>query len=305
MLQRNRTRLISLLLFLLSAPILRAQEVNLQVEVLGPSVQLTTKDAIFKALKSSIENFVNGRRWTTHQFKQEERVEISMVFTIDNMPSQTSFKGSLQLVSSRPIFNSSYNSTMLRVKDDNIDFSYQEFQPLEFVEGAFTDNLTAILAFYVYMCLGIDYDSFSPMGGTTYYTKALDIANGAQTSGSSGWSATDKGRDNRYWLVFQMMDERFKSLREAYYSYHRLGMDSFTEDVEQGRAIVLKSLESLMEVHRNSPNSYLLQVFLESKRQEIISIFSKATTIEKNKLIKLMETIDIANSSKYRTSLMN
>lgn len=278
------------------------QEFNASVEVLSPQIQLTNKQ-VFQTMQKSVENFLNTNKFTNEKFKLEERIDLSVVLTISKMPSQTEFAGNIQLVVSRPIYGSGYNSTILRIYDEDLDFSFKEFEPLEYIQGAFVNNLTSTLAFYAYMALGVDGDSFSQMGGTQYYNQALNIANTAQTSNSPGWSATDKDRSNRYWLAFQMIDERFRPLREAYYGYHRLGMDRFTEDMESGRATVLENLESLLKVHRNSPNSFLLQVFVQSKRLEIIDIFSKANQTEKNRLLTLVESIDIANISKYREGL--
>ena len=278
------------------------QEFNASVEILTPQIQLTNKQ-VFQTMQKSIENFLNTNKFTTDKYKLDERIDLSVVITISKMISQTEFAGNFQMVVSRPIYSSGYNSTTLRVYDEDLDFEFKEFEPLEYIQGAYTNNLTSVLAFYAYMALGIDGDSFAKLGGTQHYTTALNIANTAQTSSSSGWSATDKDRSNRYWLVFQMIDERFRPLREAYYGYHRLGMDKFTEDMEAGRAVVLENLESLMKVHRNSPNSFLLQVFVQTKRLEIIDIFSKANQTEKNRLLTLVESIDIANISKYREGL--
>lgn len=289
-------------LFLLSGFSAFGQEFNASVEILSPQIQLTNKQ-VFQTMQKSIENFLNTNKFTVDKYKLEERIDLNVVITISKMNSQTEFSGNFQMVVSRPVYGSGYNSTTLRVYDEDLDFEFKEFEPLEYIQGAYTNNLTSVLAFYAYMALGIDADSFSELGGTEHFSTALNIANTAQTSSSSGWSATDKDRSNRYWFVFQMIDERFRSLRMTCYGYHRLGMDKFTEDMEVGRASVLQNLEGLMKVHRNSPNSFLLQVFVQSKRLEIIDIFSKANQEEKNRLLTLVESIDIANISKYREGL--
>ena len=300
-LQRNIVFLT--LLSFLGVGQIQAQELDCTVEVLSPQVQLTNKDQLIQKLKTQIENFLSATKWTNDKYKPEERIEVSMVFTIEKITNQERFEGSLQLVSSRPIYGSGYNSTMLRVYDKTVDFTFREFEPLQYIDGAFTNNLTQVLAFYSYMILGMDFDSFSEFGGTSYLTKALEAANAAQSSEYGGWSATEKGRDNRYWLAFQMIDERFRPLRKTLYKYHRLGFDTFTENMETGRAMVLESLEDLLKVHKNSPNSYLLQVYMDAKRQEIIDLFKKANQTEKNRLITLIESIDIANVSKYRSGI--
>jgi hypothetical protein len=279
------------------------QEFDCTIEILTPQIQLTNKQ-IFETMEKAVNNFMNATQWTNDKYKSNEKINLNIVMNLDKMESdQITFSGSLQMVSSRPVFGSGYNTTVLRVNDPVIRFEFKEFEPLQYIDGAFTSNLTAMLAFYAYMTLGCDYDSYSEYGGTPYFTKALNIANQAQTSGYPGWLATEKGRDNRYWLVFQMMDERFKPLRKAMYTYHRLGFDKFTENMEIGRTNVLESLESLMKVHKNSPNSYLLQVFFEAKRQEIIDLFGKANQTEKNRIMTLVETVDVANYSKYKEGL--
>jgi len=291
------------LLCLAMAGLAHGQELNCQIDIVSPKVQMTNKEALIGKLKTGIENFLSATKWTNDKYKPEERINVSIVFTIDEITNQTNFQGSMQLVSSRPVYGSGYNSTMLRVYDKNVDFTFREFEPLQYLDGAFTNNLTQVLAFYAYMVLGMDFDSYAEYGGTQYLTKALEVANTAQASEYGGWSATEKGRDNRYWLVFQMMDERFKPLRQTLYSYHRLGFDTFTENMQAGRTLVLEALERLLKVHKNSPNSYLLQVFMEAKRLEIINLFKNANQTEKNRLITLVESIDIANVSKYRTGI--
>lgn len=283
---------------------LSAQEINAKVQILTPAIQITNQ-GLFDNMKKSIENFINNRKWTTDNFKLDEKIEMSIVITISNQVNQSEFEGDIQFVSSRPVFNSNYNSTLLRINDKKFDFTYREFEPLEYLEGSFTSNLTSVLAFYVYLSLGMDYDSFSLYGGTNYLSKALDIANSAQSSSSSGWSTQEKGQSNRYWLAFYLLDGRFKPMRQMTYDYHRKGLDYFTEDMGKGRATILNSLKLLTEVHRNLPNSYALTVIMDSKRLEIIDIFSKATSDEKKELMKIIEVIDIANSSKYRTKLIN
>lgn len=266
-----------------------------------PQIQTTVED-IFQSLKSQIENFYNSTKFTSDEFLNHEKVEISVVLNVLTM-NQTSFSGELQISGIRPIYDSDYNSPTFRIKDDEVSFTYQESQPLEYMEGTPSNNLTGILSFYAFFALGMDYDSYSPKGGTPYFNKALNIANASQASGGGGWSATDKGRDNRYWLVFQVMDERFSDFRSSVYTYHRIGMDKFTQDGEATRKEILKSLKMLVEVHKNQPNSHLMQVYMTTKRQEIIGIFSKANTSEKNELYSIIEVVDIANVSRYKTKL--
>lgn len=299
----NPIKVFTTLLLLVVCGLASAQELNCQIDIVSPKVQLTNKEALIGKLKTGIENFLTATKWTNDKYKPEERINVSIVFTIDKIVNQTNFEGSLQLVSSRPVYGSGYNTTILRVFDKSVDFTFREFEPLQYLDGAFTNNLTQVLAFYAYMVIGMDFDTYGQFGGTDYLTKALEVANTAQSSDRSGWSATEKGRDNRYWLVFQMMDERFRPLRKTLYSYHRLGFDTFTENMPAGRAIVLEGLEDLLKVHKNSPNSYLLQVFMEAKRVEIINLFKNANQTEKNRLIKLVESIDIANVSKYRSGI--
>lgn len=283
----------------------RGQEIQCELEIVSPEVQLSNKEALFNTLKRQIENFVNGTVWTGDKFRQEERIRMSMVLQVSNVVNQTDFEASLQLVSSRPVYNSGYTTTMMRIKDDDVDFQFLEYEPLQYVEGSYTSNLSAVLAFYVYMALAIDYDSFGKNAGTPYYSKAMEIANLAQSGGRAGWAISDKGNDNRYWLVNQYLNNRFQSLRTAIYLYHRKGMDLFTTDMDKGRQNVLEAIKLLKKVYNNSPNSYAIQVFLESKRLEIINIFQNATSSQKKELVDVMEVIDIAKASTYRSKLLN
>ena len=277
----------------------KSQELDCTVEVLSPAVQLTNKQ-VFNTLEKAITNFMNATKFTDLPFKPEEKIEMSIVFNIDKLEGQTDFSGSLQMVSSRPVYGSGYNTTMLRIKDKNVDFQFKQFEPLQYIEGSFTSNLSAILSFYAYMALGVDFDSFEDLGGTSYLNKALEIANTAQSSPYTGWGASEKGQNNRYWLVFQMMDEKFKPLRKTFYTYHRLGFDTFTENIDGGRSLVLESLENLIKVHKNQPNSYTLQVFMEAKRQEIIDLFKKAPKEEQDRVLKVIERLDVSNLTKYK-----
>lgn len=292
------------LLFICLLPFVgMSQEFNAQVEVIHPQIQ-TTVEEIFESLEQSMENFLNNTKFSDVAYQSEEKIELSLVLNVTSM-ADMKFQGNLQIAVTRPVYDTDYLSQMLRIKDDDITFTYRQYEAVEYVEGSSTNNLSNIMAFYAFYALGVDYDSFTKLGGTTYYNKALNIANAAQSSGEPGWSSTAKGRDNRYFLVFQTLDERFKEMRLTNYTYHRKGLDLMTQDSETARSTILTSLQNLKKVHQNSPNSHLLQVFLESKRQEIINIFTKATTTEKKALYDLVQILDVANLSKYKTQLEN
>jgi len=278
-----------------------SQELNCKVQVLSQSIQGTDK-RVFETLQTAIYEFMNNRKWTNDVFKINERIDCSILINITERISTEEFKATLQIQARRPVFKSSYNTVLLNNNDNDFQFKYQEGQPLEFTENTHLSNLTSVLAFYAYFMIGLDYDSFSLDGGTPYFQKALAIVNNAQSSSDLGWKAFD-GSKNRYWLINNMLDASFVSLRECMYKYHRLGLDVMVDNKESGRAEILESLEELKNVHQIKPLSYSLQVFFIAKSDEIINIFSGAFSDEKAKIVNLLNEIDPTNSNKYQKIL--
>lgn len=284
-------------LFLFSYTVI-AQELNCKVQVVSPTIQGTDK-SVFENLQTSIFEFMNNRKWTNETFKNTERIDCSILINVSDRLSTDDFKATIQVQVRRPVFKSSYNTVLLNNNDNDFQFKYLESQTLDFSENVHTSNLTSVLAFYAYMIVGLDYDSFAPDGGTYYLQKALAVVNNAQGSSDAGWKAFD-GNKNRYWLINNMMDATFVPLRECMYKYHRLGMDLMVDNKETARNNIYESLENLRKIHQIKPLSYSLQVFFNAKSDEIINIYSGAFPDEKAKIINLLNEIDPTNSNKYQ-----
>jgi hypothetical protein len=275
----------------------KAQELNCQVQVLSQQIPGSDKRA-FEALQTAIYEFMNNRKWTNESFKLEERIDVSILINLTDRVSTDEYKGTIQVQSRRPTFKASYNTVLLNYNDNDFQFKYIENQALEFTDNTFTSNLTAVLGFYAYTVIGLDYDSFSLNGGTPYLQKALSIVNTAQDASEPGWKAFESNK-NRYWMINNYMDASFVPLRECYYNYHRKGLDVMVDNKEGGRAAIAESIESLKKVHAAKPLSFNMQLFFNAKSDEIINIFSGAFTDEKSKIINTLNEIDPTNSNKY------
>ena len=278
-----------------------AQEFNASVQVTAQQVEGTDKK-VYQTLQQAIYEFINNRKWSNYQYKVEERIECTFMITITERVSSDEFKGKLNLVIRRPIYKTNYNSVLINHVDNDINFKYIEYQPLDFDENTFTSNLTSLLAYYVNIVLGYDGDSYSLFGGTPYFEKAQSILNSAQNATESGWKAFESTK-NRYWLIENIMNTTYSPIREASYKFHRLGLDVMTENIENGRTAVSESLELLRKVNRQKPGLFLLQLFLDAKRDELINVYSQAAPIDKTKAINILKEIDPANSSKYQKIL--
>jgi len=292
-----------ILFFFVSVITSVAQELNCKVQVLSQQVQGTDK-RVFTTLQTAIFEFMNNKKWTTDAFKLDERIDCSILINVTERPSTDVFIATIQVQSRRPVFKSSYNSVLLNYNDNDFQFTYLENQPLEFNENQFTSNLTSVLGFYAYMIIGMDYDTFSPSGGTNYLQKAQNVVNNAQSASEPGWRAFESNK-NRYWLITNMLDAPFVNIRSCMYNYHRKGLDEMVTNKEGGRANILEALESLRKVHQARPLSFAMQVFFNAKSDEIINIFSGAFADEKSKVMTLLNDIDPTNSNKYQKIMAN
>ena len=241
------------------------------MQVIAPQIA-NIEASIFESLEENIQEFMNGRRWTNDEFEFEERIECTMQITISEAPSPTSFRGNIQVQSSRPVFNSDYNSAMLLVNDGDFEISWDGSSNIQFSIDQYRDNLSSILAYYAYLILGMDYDSMALDGGTTHYLKAQTIVANAQNSGPTGWKAS-QGNQNRYWLVENMLSQTFRPVRNCLYYYHRMGLDQLFDDVEAGRLAMADALIEMRQTHRIRPSSYNLQLFFLAKSDEILKVF--------------------------------
>lgn len=274
-----------------------AQELNCNVQVNSSQIQGSDK-SIFDAMQKAIFEFMNNRKWTNNVFKNTERIECSILINVTEQISINQFKGTIQIQSRRPVFNTSYNTTLLNHLDKEFEFKFNEFDPLEYSENTFITNLTSVLAYYANVIIGLDYDSFSLKGGTKYYQKAQAIVSNAQGAQESGWKAFE-GERNRYWLVENMLHQNYAPLRECMYKYHRMGFDVMAQNVPNGRAVVFNSLLLLDKVYERKPGSFQLQLFFNAKSNEIVDLFVDGEPKEKTEITNLLNKIDPNNLSKY------
>ena len=280
-----------------------AQEFNFTVKVNTQKLQ-TIDPKVFETLEQALTDFLNGQKWTDDAFLTEERIDANLTLTIQEEISPTTFSADLAIQSSRPIYGSVENTRVLNYLDNSLRFSYEQYQPLQFSKNSYQDNLTQILAFYIYLMLGMDYDTFAPLGGDPYYQTAQDIYNTVPSgvvNSDTGWKTT--ARRNRYWLLENFTSPRIRSMRAALYNYHRQGLDLMTADPATGRRNMLVALEDVQKANNAYPNSMAIQLFVDAKRDEIIDIFKGAPVSEQQRVKNLMSTVDRANSSKYRTEI--
>lgn len=273
-----------------------AQELNCSITINSSQISGTDKK-IYTTMQKSFFEFINGTKWTNDIFKTEERIECSMLINVTERINDE-FKATMQLQIRRPIYKTSYSSPLLNFMDNDFTFKYVEFQPIEFNENSYANNLSAMLSFYAYIILGIDYDSFSLMGGQPYFVKAQSIVNNAQSAADKGWKSFD-GDKNRYWLMENLMNSNFKLIRHAFYKYHRTGLDLMSTKVDDGRNNIFDCLQDLKTTYSITPNSFLMQVFFNAKADEIVNIFTPAFPDQKAKLVTTLNLIDAGNSSKY------
>lgn len=277
-----------------------AQEFNISMQVTSPMVEGSEKK-IFETLQQELYDFVNNTKWTNYVYKPEERIEGTILITVDQRSGED-FKGKINLALRRPVYKASYNAPLFNYLDRDFDFKYVEFQPLEYSDNVFESNLTSTIAFYLYLYLGLDGDSFARNGGTPYYAKAQNIVNMGQNAREKGWKAFESQK-NRYWLIENLTNPTYASVREAMYRYHRHGLDLMADDVEAGRAGINESLELLKKANREKPGLFILQLFLEAKRDELINIYSQASPMDKTKAVNTLKEIDPANANRYQKIL--
>ena len=292
-----------LLLFSISLSILTfGQELNCQVSVTStPDFSATANDKeIFKDLENNISDFMNTKIWTSDVYEIEERINVSILITITAKKGTDGFSGQIQIQSTRPVFNTTYNTTTFNHIDKDFDIVYLRNTALLFSLDRYRTNLTSILAFYAYMVIGYDYDSFSLKGGTPYFMKAQQVANNAKQLRNTDWDPNKKGsRNTRYYLVDNALQSLFDPIRSTYYNYHRLGFDLLYDDPEKARQVILQSITMLDRVNRSRPGSINLQVFFNTKSSELISLFSQAETPQKNSAVNILKRLDPINASKY------
>ena len=275
------------------------------MQVVHQKVEGSNKQ-VFETMQNAIFEFMNNRVWTNHAYGLDERIECNIMFNITERLSADEFRGTLTLQSRRPVFNTNYYTPLLNIVDNDIRFRYVEFEPLEFDLNSYTSNLTSILAFYAYMILAVDYDSFSHEGGTRYYENAEKVVINAQNTNEKGWKPVDDmSHKNRYWMVKDIMDHEYAPVREFYYRFHRHGLDMMESKVNEGREEIAGSLELLQKVYRKRPDPYMhiLRVVFDVKADEISKVFSESFPEEKNRVYAMLVEMDQTNTNKYKAIL--
>jgi hypothetical protein len=280
-----------------------SQELDCQISVTSPQLTGTDK-RIFETLQAALYEFMNNRKWTSYNFKMEERIECTVLLTITDRLGTDDFKGTINLVLRRPVYNSAYNSILLNWIDKEFQFKYVEFQPLDFNEGTFTTNLTSVMAYYANVFLGLYFDSFSEDGGTVYFDKAQGIVTAAQNAVETGWKAFESQK-NRFWLVENYLNPANNDIRDFSYRFHRLGLDQMYDKLDAGRAVVTESIDLLKSTYDKQPGLFALQLTMDAKRDEFVNIFSdqRVPPLEKTNVVNILKEIDPANGSKYQTIL--
>lgn len=297
------------LFLIFSTPVIKAQELRARMSVLSSRVANNVDKKTFQTLQTALDNFINTRKWTSDNFATQEKIDCSFLLNLQSTGDANVYKASLTIQSARPVFNSSYVCPLVNFQDNDIIFKYAEFQQLEFndnrVSGtdALASNLTAVIAYYINIILGMDYDSFSQRGGDAYFQKAQNIVNNApEGKDISGWKAFD-GTRNRYWLVENLLNSKYTIIHDAIYDYYRLGMDKLYDEEANARIQMLNVLNILNNLNTENPNTMILQFFFEGKSQELINIFSKASPPDKARALEFLQKLDVPNAPKYKEAL--
>lgn len=286
------------LLLLLFVGVVQAQQLNCSVQINSDKVA-TTNNQIFKNLKTSISDFVNKTDWTGDEYKPNEKIECSMVIIVNSYESNQ-FSATIQVQSTRPVFNSIYSSPVFNYNDKDFSFRYVEFENLQFNPSNFDSNLVSVLAYYSYMILGFDADTYSLMGGNKNYETAQQIQTVAQQGGYRGWSQSD-GNQNRYFLASDILGGTYDAYREALYQYHREGLDTMSADVKGSKDKIIKSINTLLKLYAVRPNAFLTRVFFDAKVDELVSILSGGPKVPLTETIENLNKLSPLNVSKWQT----
>lgn len=304
-----RKILYTLCLMVMAPVLLSAQELKARITVNTQALGTPADKKAFQTCQAALNNFLNNRKWTKETFQNNEKIACNFLLMITEAQGGNVYKAKLTVQAARPIYNTNYECPLINFIDENVTFKYVEYQPIEFNENRVSGsdpmvaNLPAILAYYVNVIIGLDFDSFSLRGGDPYFQKAMNIVNNAPEGRDvSGWKAFD-GLRNRYWLTENLTNNRYNLMHDAIYSYYRLGMDYMYENETEARSAVLNSLSLINTMNNDIPNTMIVQFFFQGKSTELIRIFKKATPEDKQKAREILQKIDISNSNTYKQEL--
>ncbi|GAC1420803.1 MAG: DUF4835 family protein [Flavisolibacter sp.] len=299
-------KLLLFLFFVLFATTTHSQELQGKITVVANQISTQVDKKLFLTLQAALNNFINSRKWTNDVFQSQEKIKCNFLLNVDAYLGNNVFKGSLTVQAARPVYNTTYDSPMINFRDGDFTFKYVEFQPIEFNENRIQGNdplganITAMLAYYCYLILGIDYDSFAPKGGDIYFQKAQYIVNNApEASEINGWKTFD-GLRNRFKLIEGLVDSRYNLVHDAIYAYYRSGLDHFYDNEAEARTGILNALNYMNTINSDNPNSMILQFFFQGKSGEFIRIFSKAEPELKSRARDLLTRLDLTNINAYK-----
>lgn len=274
-----------------------AQELQCKVIVNSDKIPGSNKQ-VFKTLENSLNEFVSKKKWTNQNFNSNQQIECVLTLTILEQ-SNNDFRGSIQIQASRPVFNSTYSTPLFNYKDDQLSFKYTEFEPLFYNPNTFQSNLISVIAFYSYIVLGVDADSFKEKGGDEYYYQAQNVVSLAQPTGNIGWNSND-GSKNRYLLANELLSPTFDVFRNSLYQYHINGLDNMYIDVLNAKEIISDAIIALEELYSQRPNSMLIRIFMDAKSEELLNIFKDGPKVDTSNLRRVLNSISATNASKWQ-----
>jgi hypothetical protein len=294
-------RNIALSVLFLIPGVVFSQELYCNVQISAQKIQGSNRE-VFDNMQKDIYEFMNNTVWTNHVFTYAERVECSILINLTDQLSADEFTGTITVQLKRPVYNTTYNSTVLNFIDNSFRFSYVEFQPLEFDPTTYRSSLVAVLSYYTYMILGFDADTFSPLGGTEYFQMAEKIVSSAQNASEPGWKPYDGSRNrNRYWLVKNTLDKEYEGVRQFLYEYYINGLDKMESKISEARTSIVESLKLIQEVYRKKPDPfmYIVQVIMDAKSDELVNIFTESFPEEKSRVVQILTEIDPSKKTTY------
>jgi Domain of unknown function (DUF4835) len=288
----------------------RSQEFQANVTVLSNRISTKVDKQVFTTLQSALFNFLNGRKWTNIAFNQNEKIQCNFLLNLAGASDNNTYTGSLTIQLGRPIFNTGYQSPLMNYMDESVTFKYIQYQDMEFNENRvggtdpLTANLTAVFAYYAYIILGLNFDSYGLRGGDQYYMQAQNIVNNAPEGNAlTGWKPFD-GLRNRYWLVQNLTDPKYNPIHDALYNYYRLGLDQMFDHEADARMAVMNALIAFNSINNEFPNIMFIQFFFQGKGSEIANIFKRGTPDEKNRALEILSKIDVSNLNQYKQDLL-
>ena len=301
MVRFNLLRNIVLSVLFLIPGVTFSQELYCNVQISAQKIQGSNRE-VFDNMQKDIYEFMNNTVWTNHVFTYAERVECSILINLTDQLSADEFSGTITIQLKRPVYNTTYNSTVLNFIDNSFRFSYVEFQPLEFDPTTYRSSLVSVLAYYTYMILGFDADTFSPEGGTEYFQMAEKIVSNAQNAPEPGWKPYDGSRNrNRYWLVKNALDKEYEGVRQFLYEYYINGLDKMESKISEARISIVESLKLIQDVYRKKPDPfmYIVEIIMDAKSDEIVNIFTESFPEEKSRVVQILTEIDPSKKTTY------